>query len=90
MIKCRAIAEQSVYVTASGDVVPCCFLPWKLSNNDPELKTLLDSPNFEKLVETWSSSKPYSTCFHMCDDGKTNNSDSMASFKKQWVIKNGD
>ena len=88
MIKCRAIEEKSIYVAATGQVLPCCFLYYKFSNNSPVLQELLEN-NFKKLVESWAGS-PYKTCFETCDDGQTDSPLSMTNIKKQWVIKNGD
>ena len=76
-ISCHALKEQSIYITATGAVLPCCFfgseifrreLPW----NNTNLKEQIES--FNSIV-----TEPDAVCKRHCSDsqGKT-------AFQEQW------
>lgn len=79
-IECHAHAEKSLYVSANGRILPCCFVGDKIFANDQELEQLLNSQDFVDLEKTWSST-PYSVCSNTCG---VNNSPN--SFDAQWKI----
>jgi MoaA/NifB/PqqE/SkfB family radical SAM enzyme len=87
MIVCKAINEGSLYVTASGDVLPCGFIyrngPLRL---DPALKEIIKDENFESLVAGWQNGNPHPLCVITCDD-QSQHPMSIKRFKKQWEIK---
>ena len=62
MIKCKAIAENSIFVNAAGDIKPCCYLGQEI------LSLSLTENNFKGLVNSWSSNTPHSVCHTLCDD----------------------
>lgn len=84
MIQCRAIETQELFVTASGDVLPCCFIYRGGPKLSPWLKRIIEEENFDNLVKSWSSPIPNKICFTTCDDGQINNPINMHNFDKQW------
>lgn len=85
MIHCNALKEQSMFVTAKGDILPCCYMyrggP-KLTDN---LKEIIKEENFEGLVKSWTSQEPFHMCAMICGEGE-DDPNSMKSFNKQWKI----
>ena len=88
MIICKAIQEQSLYLTSGGTIIPCGYIytngPFAIPE---ELKEFAKEENFESLVETWNSDKPYPRCYHHCDDGNSDSPIHMVHFNKQYVKK---
>lgn len=84
MIKCRALAEGSLYITSSGIVLPCCMIYRGGPDLTPELREIIKGENFSKLVDSWSSDKPYHTCYETCDDANTESPFNIIHFDKQW------
>lgn len=81
MIKCRAIAEQSMFVTAQGVLLPCCFIyvdgPDKITN-------LIKEEHFASLQETWKSDSPFPLCYRTCDSRTEGSTTNMVNFTNQW------
>lgn len=84
MIRCRALETNELFVTAKGDILPCCFIYRGGPNLTPMLKKITQEENFDSLVKSWGSSAPNQTCFTTCDDGQTTNPINMVNFDKQW------
>jgi hypothetical protein len=88
MIKCKAIAESSLYLTAGGQFLPCGYVytngPYGLPD---ELKKFSKEENFDSLVETWESENPYPRCYYHCDDKNTASPMHMIHFDKQYINK---
>jgi len=76
MIICQALTERSLYVSANGNILPCCY----------QNMLVTDEENFESLVESWTSESPNKKCFDICDDGNQNNAVSIIHFKNQWKL----
>lgn len=55
-IKCMALEESSVYISASGDVHPCCWL-----GND-----LHNTLQMADVQATWNTDTPHPTCKRTC------------------------
>lgn len=85
MIKCRALEERSLFVTAKGDILPCCYMYRSGPGLTPELRQIVQDTNFEQLVASWETDKPFELCRVTCST-KSTTSSSMTSFKKQWKI----
>ena len=82
-IKCFATEENSVYITCTGLVLPCCMLGSRIyldqiSENFPELlqpdKISLKHrafrevfPELHSLAQTWHTKTPYDRCVEMCN-----------------------
>jgi len=78
-IKCHAIDDKSLYVTAKGEIFPCCWIGNRAYSVDSELQEILDSPNYQKLTDSWST-EPYYICCDNCS--LTDNNQSL--FESQW------
>ena len=77
-IRCHALEEKSVYVCATGEIMPCCFIGPHVFNRDAELAHALESPGFKEIVDRWDSN-PLPICQQSCSvtDRETN-------FEQQW------
>lgn len=88
MIRCKALAENSLYLTSGGHMIPCGFIynngPYAIS---PELVKFSEEENFESLVETWDSGTPYKRCYQQCDDQYSDKSWNIVHFEKQFIKK---
>jgi hypothetical protein len=85
VIICRAIQDQSLYLTSCGTIIPCCYIetngPFSISK---ELKEFAKEENFESLVATWNTDKPYPRCYHVCNDTNSDSPAHMVHFNKQY------
>jgi sulfatase maturation enzyme AslB (radical SAM superfamily) len=79
-VDCFILKEKSVYVAATGELFPCCWLGNYVFNRNKELDSLLEN-NFEKLFQTMDNS-PHAVCLRNC--GVKDNSNS--SFENQWIL----
>jgi hypothetical protein len=84
VIRCRSVEANELFVTARGDILPCCFIYRGGPNLTPALKEIIDKENFDGLVKSWESVNPYRICFITCDDRQTHNPMNMANFDNQW------
>jgi hypothetical protein len=78
-IKCHALEDKSLYVTASGEKLPCCWIGPYTFNADPYLKSLLESDNWDGIVKSWGSN-PHNICSKTCGVNKNK----KTSFESQW------
>jgi hypothetical protein len=85
MIRCRAVESNELFVTAKGDILPCCFIYRGGPKLTPELQRIIDEENFDSLVKSWESSHPNKICFATCDEQQTHNPMNMANFDNQWM-----
>jgi hypothetical protein len=67
MISCKALKEQSLFVSAMGEILPCCYIAdgAKISN---KLQELTIDPTYKTLVESWSTPFPYHACRIFCKE----------------------
>ena len=85
MIKCRALNERSIFVTARGDILPCCFIFYGGGPVPrPELAEAIKEPNFKTITDSWTTDKPFSDCYKFCDDRQVGNPSNLVHFEKQW------
>jgi MoaA/NifB/PqqE/SkfB family radical SAM enzyme len=68
-IRCKALEEKSLYVSAQGIVHPCCWLGYR---NGPLLK------DFDVIQQNWNTS-PNIICKKTCSTVN-----SVSSFENQW------
>jgi MoaA/NifB/PqqE/SkfB family radical SAM enzyme len=68
-IKCHAMAESSIFVTAKGTVSPCC---WLGSEEVP-------ISEFQVIQKSWSTESPYPKCVKICSS-----QDNASPFTSQW------
>jgi len=75
-ISCHALNEKSIYVSANGKILPCCWFGAEIFTLDNQAQNLLQDWNL--LASSWSNS-PHRICQDTCsiDDGGT-------SFSNQW------
>jgi MoaA/NifB/PqqE/SkfB family radical SAM enzyme len=64
---CPVIHERSLYVAATGEVLPCCQLGKEIFSKTGELKSLLTTTDFQGIVHRWTD-RPYSTCVQCMGD----------------------
>lgn len=79
-IKCHALNENSLYVSANGVAMPCCWIGASTFNMDAHMKTLLRSNNWSDLVNSWNNT-PHKTCIETCG---VNDIEDKTSFESQW------
>lgn len=77
MIRCKAIEEKSLFVSATGQILPCCYMGGK--GLTPEKVDL----NFDNIVESWSSDNPIPVCKAICDDGMSSFPINRSNIEKQ-------
>jgi MoaA/NifB/PqqE/SkfB family radical SAM enzyme len=62
-VQCHAAQEHSLYVAATGQILPCCFIGGEVFKMTEELRQLVDNP--EDLVASWSTN-PHPVCTRNC------------------------
>lgn len=77
-IDCYAVNEQSIYVSATGRILPCCWFGAEVFSLDDRAEELLSDWN--KLKNSWNTN-PHSICTNTCGMDEKGN-----SFTKQWQI----
>lgn len=80
-IKCHALEEKSMYIAATGELLPCCEIGERIFNRDIILSEALQTENFKGVSNSWQSENPLSVCTTSC--GVCENSKNI--FKKQFV-----
>jgi len=79
-IDCLALKDKSLYVTASGRKLPCCWIGPYDYNADDYLQELLKTENWKGLIDSWEL-KPHDVCSRTCGVGKKE----KGSFENQWT-----
>jgi hypothetical protein len=74
-IDCHALKEKSLYVAATGEIFPCCWIGSKLFKREPEVDKRL------KDFDTLFKPEPLDICWQTCGV-----SDSKSSFENQWTV----
>ena len=77
-IDCHAVRENSIYVSANGQVLPCCWFGAEIFSLDNKANALLS--NWDNIPLSWQSA-PHRICSSTCgvDERGT-------SFSNQWQI----
>lgn len=70
VIECQALKDQSLYISASGKLYPCC---WLGTNEEFQLA------QFDKIQESWKSDEPNKICQDACSKNTAG-----TSFTNQW------
>jgi len=78
-IKCMAIEEKSIYMSANKKIYPCCWIGEKAYINDSKLTYYLKN-NAENIKKSWNK-HPYDICLSICNVNKNNKN----NFNNQWV-----
>lgn len=79
-ISCHAVKEDSRYLAATGDLLPCCFFGNSIFLQDSYRDQLLASPGHPALVDSWSS-EPHQTCMTNCREQQ-----GITRFEQQWRV----
>jgi MoaA/NifB/PqqE/SkfB family radical SAM enzyme len=88
-ITCAALLNKAIYITAHGEVLPCCHYGSKIYldkivDNYPNLivKNKLDSPTIQKTIDsfnelekTWTTDAPADVCLKNCNFAFKDSSD---------------
>lgn len=71
-IQCHALKEKSIYISANGKILPCCFFGNQAFTQDPQTLDILNSPNWIKISSSWEAN-PHKICKQSCSaqDGNT-------------------
>jgi hypothetical protein len=81
MIICRALEEQSIFVTAKGELVPCCFV---YHGGPNQLRDIIKEENFGELQKTWDTETPFGSCYRTCDTRTKDSDMNISKFDNQW------
>jgi len=69
-VDCHALKEQSAYIDARGNLMPCCWLGTTQKNFDVD---------FNEVQNSWTSMQPNIVCLDTCGT-----KDAGSSFSNQW------
>jgi hypothetical protein len=67
-IQCQALQDKGLFLSAKGQISPCCWL----GEADP-------TADFNLVQSSWNSNNPHKTCAEMCSSTK-----SVTNFAGQW------
>ena len=62
-VDCHAVREQSIYMAATGEILPCCFIGSEVFRMDERLKQLVADP--VTLIASWKDN-PHPVCTKFC------------------------
>jgi hypothetical protein len=62
-IECHAVREQSIYMAATGEILPCCFIGSEVFRMDARLGHLVKNPH--ELTASWKDN-PHPVCTKFC------------------------
>ncbi len=77
-IDCHAVNEQSIYVAATGRILPCCWFGAEVFSLDQHAEQLLS--NWNSIPDSWDTN-PHRICSETCGTDEQG-----TSFSKQWHI----
>jgi hypothetical protein len=78
-IECHALKEKSIYISADGKKLPCCWFGAESFTLDAQAKHLLEDWN-GRLIPSWIAT-PHRICQNTCTQDTQG-----TSFSKQWKI----
>jgi len=64
-IRCHALKENSMYISATGELLPCCFLGNNIFTRDSDIDNALQTDQFSGVVDLWQT-KPLQPCIRVC------------------------
>jgi hypothetical protein len=62
-VDCHAVREQSIYMAATGEILPCCFIGSEVFRMDERLRQLVADP--VALAASWKDD-PHPVCTKFC------------------------
>jgi hypothetical protein len=78
-IQCHALMERSIYVSATGEKLPCCWIGSRVFNMDTKMRGFLNSKKWSSLIGSWELN-PHKICSESC--GISHNGETL--FNAQW------
>jgi MoaA/NifB/PqqE/SkfB family radical SAM enzyme len=84
-ISCHAVNEKSLYVSATGQVLPCCFIGNRIFTLDDQLKQWIQAPNYHGLADSWTTN-PHEVCKRHCST-HNNQTHFSRQFTEETVLK---
>lgn len=76
-VQCHAQNERSIYVAATGKILPCCFFGGEVFRWTEQLQHMIDNP--QQLIQSWNTN-PLPICQHNCGTAAQ-----KTSFEQQFV-----
>lgn len=76
-IQCHAQKEQSMYVAATGRILPCCFFGGEVFRWTDSLQQMVDDP--DSIIRSWPHDPP-AVCKHNCGTSRE-----KTQFEQQFV-----
>ena len=64
-VKCQALSEKSLYVAATGKLVPCCFIGNEIFRLESPVRDWIDEPAFDSLHKSLHT-EPIALCKKYC------------------------
>ena len=64
-IRCHAAEERSLYISANGRILPCCFIGADVFRLSDDMERYIQQPGYSDLVNSWISQPP-AVCQHNC------------------------
>jgi MoaA/NifB/PqqE/SkfB family radical SAM enzyme len=77
-VQCHAVQEKSLYVSANGQVLPCCFIGSEVFTLSEPVKSYIQEQGYPSLVSSWKNDAP-DVCRRYCS---THND--VTRFHSQW------
>jgi pyruvate-formate lyase-activating enzyme len=79
-VDCHALNENSLYISATGELLPCCWMGGRIFNRDPEIDKAINSMNFQGVIDRLNSD-PLDICKQSCGVDAERQS---TGFAQQW------
>lgn len=76
-IKCQAINEESLYISAQGTLFPCCYLG----------ATEFNISKFDDIQQSWTTDNPNYICKSTCMSSETSNSEFISQWQREIKLK---
>jgi len=77
-VKCHALNENSVYLAANGEFLPCCWMGDYIFTRDPEIDHAVKT---DTVLDRINNSNPLPICKQTCSVA-----DNQTNFTQQWRI----
>ena len=77
-IQCHAVKEHSLYVSATGEILPCCFIGADIFTLSSIAKRYIQQPGYQDLISSWDSD-PLLVCKQNCSS-----QNNTTRFYQQW------
>ena len=79
-ISCHALNEGSMYIAATGEILPCCWMGNTVFSRDNDLDKELATKNFQGVIDRFENN-PLPVCYNTCG---VDTSTKSTKFQQQW------